>query len=161
MSVTGQVCPRGKILLKLKKCIFSHCNHPWHLTFVKNEFGYEKYLDLSKYKSYRQHITKIRLSSHKLRIETGRYGRNRIDRNERLCQICNCGDIEDEYHFIIICSKYSDIRKKYIAKYYLQRPSMYKFLELLSNKNHKILDNLAIFIKHALQIRNVHLTIMS
>ena len=128
---------------------------------VKNKFGYEKYLDLAKYKSYRQNITKIRMSSHKLRIETGRYGRNRIDRNERLCQICNCGDIEDEYHFIIICSKYSDIRKKYIAKYYLQRPSMYKFLELLSNKNHKILDNLAIFIKHALQIRNVHLTIMS
>ena len=46
---------------------------------VKNKFGYEKYLDLAKYKSYRQNITKIRL-----RIETGRYGRNRIDRNERL-----------------------------------------------------------------------------
>ena len=69
---------------------------------VKNEFGYEKYLNLSKYKSYRQHITKIRLSSHKLRIETGRYGRNRIDRNERLCQICNCGDIEDELSFILL-----------------------------------------------------------
>ena len=38
---------------------------------------------------------------------------------------------------------------------------MFKFLELLSSKNHKILDNLAIFIKNALQMRNSHLTIMS
>ena len=98
------------------------------------------------------------MSSHKLRIETGRYGRNRIDRNERQCQICNCGDIEDEYHFIIICNKYSDIRKIYIDKYYTQRPSMFKFIELLSSKKHKTLDNLAIFIKNALQVRNANLT---
>ena len=50
-----------------------------------------------------------RLSSHSLRIESGRYERNRLDRSLRTCQICNTGDVEDEYHLILICNQYLDL----------------------------------------------------
>ena len=34
-------------------------------------------------------ITKIRISAHQLRIETGRYTRTHIERHNRLCTLCN------------------------------------------------------------------------
>ena len=63
-------------------------------------------------KKLRISLSKLRLSSHKLLIETGRYGRNRIERAERHCCIYNSTDLEDEYHFVIICPVYENIREK-------------------------------------------------
>ena len=40
-----------------------------------------------------------------------------IDRHARICNMCNNNDIEDEYHFILECSKYVEIRRKYIKPY--------------------------------------------
>ena len=49
------------------------------------------------------------------RFKTGRFktvrdeNRNcfrRMNKSERLCHICKSGDIEDETHFISVCSKY-------------------------------------------------------
>ena len=62
--------------------------------------------------------------------------------------VCN-QDIEDEFHFIIKCDRFDDIRLKYIKKYYILRPSMYKFIELLKSNNKTILVNLARFITEA------------
>ena len=72
----------------------------------KVEFSYETYLDIFPTK-YRVALSKLRLSAHSLLIETVRYCRNRVDRNERRCTLCDTGD---EYHFILICHKYNDIR---------------------------------------------------
>ena len=46
-------------------------------------------------------ISRWRLSSHKLFIETGRYKIPKIDRNSRLWKLC--GVIEDEYHALFTC----------------------------------------------------------
>ena len=35
-----------------------------------------------------------------------------------LCDVCNDSCIEDEFHFILRCKKYDDMRKKYIKPYY-------------------------------------------
>ena len=51
---------------------------------------YQSCLDDSKRKT----ITRWRLSSHKLRIETGRYSRPFIERENRLCKLCNVGGNE-------------------------------------------------------------------
>ena len=55
------------------------------LKHEKSEFSYEDYLTYIKDKKLSQILTKLRLSSQALKIETGRYGRNRLDRQERLC----------------------------------------------------------------------------
>ena len=67
--------------------------------YVKTEYGYANYLDSLTSKSLRHELTKLCVSSHTLRIQTGRYGRNRIDRNERLCIYCENRQIDDEYHY--------------------------------------------------------------
>ena len=38
-------------------------------------------------------MPKPRSGDFKLAIETGRYSRNRTDRNQRVCMLCNHGDI--------------------------------------------------------------------
>jgi REP element-mobilizing transposase RayT len=63
-------------------------------------------------------------------IETGRY--TGIVRNERKCILCNLNVLEDEFHFVLQCTKYNDLRKKYIKKYYWSTPSTFKLVQLLS-----------------------------
>ena len=56
-------------------------------------------------------MTRWRLSSIDIRVETGRY--SNIPRNERRCELCSTGEIEDENHVIFRCSAYQAIRAKY------------------------------------------------
>ena len=119
---------------------------------VKNEFGYEKYLDYLQF-DLRSYLVKLRLSSHNLHIQTGRFGRNRIPRSERYCMYCRTRDIEDEYHFIIICPCFEQIRKKFIKRHHYEHPSMFKFLNLLKSDDNDIITNLAKYLKAAFTLR--------
>ena len=49
-----------------------------------------------------------------------------VDTHARFCNMCSNNDIEDEYHFILECSKYVEIRRKYIKSYYCIKPSAFK-----------------------------------
>ena len=74
--------------------------------------------DLSHHPIYSKHTpvpefhrvttTRTRLSSHRLRIETGRW--NRTPREER---ICTCGSIQDERHVLLECVRSAQIRSNY------------------------------------------------
>lgn len=100
---------------------------------------------------YKKQLSKIRMSSHNLSIESGRH-RN-ILRNNRICEFCR-SEIEDEYHFVLICPRYQQLRVKYIKMYYWKKPSMYKFIQLLCVNNVKELCNLGKFLHHAFKLRN-------
>ena len=75
--------------------------------FCHNTTLYNSCLEDSK----RTTITRWRLSSHKLKIETGRYTKPKTEPEKRLCKICKI--VEDEYHAIYICSAHRLIREKY------------------------------------------------
>ena len=60
----------------------------------------------------RRSIAAIRCGSSSLKIETGRYAKPPLLLNERLCTYCNNGAIEDEKHFILHCTFYSELRKE-------------------------------------------------
>ena len=56
-----------------------------------------------------------------LRIETGRFKNikdphtghfRKLRPEERLCEICNCNEIEDEIHFVCHCAKYAERRNE-------------------------------------------------
>ena len=119
---------------------------------LKQNFERSSYLRVLNNTKFRNTIAKLRLSSHKLSIETGRH--NKIARNERICQLCLKSDIEDEYHFILICPKLEDLRKLYIQKYYLKHPSMFKFIELLTSNNKVILTKLALYCIKGFKLRD-------
>lgn len=97
-------------------------------------------------------ISKIRLSSHILAIETGRF--NRTTRNQRKCIYCNINCVEDEFHFLLVCPLYDIFRKKYIKPYFWRRPSTFKLVQLLSSENVKIMINLGKCINNSLKLRN-------
>ena len=120
---------------------------------VKPEFGYANYLNIFSTKRLRNAFARLRLSSHTLRIETGRYARTRVERHERACQICESSDIEDEYHFILICPTYTNMRQKCIPNYYTRRPSMFKFICLLQSTKKMVLINLSKYLHEAFAIR--------
>lgn len=78
-----------------------------YVTF-KSVFGREKYLSIIGNFEQRRSLTKLRISSHHLRIESGRYQGTLL--NDRTCTRCNSGDVEDEYHFLFQCVKFNDDR---------------------------------------------------
>ncbi len=125
--------------------------------FYKNvcEFKLQYYLRDINITKYRTAYARLKLSSHRLEVESGRWNRTSIE--DRKCRVCNC--LEDEYHFILECTMYSDIRNIYIKQYYWRRPNMVKFMELLQIENTNIVRNLGIYICKAFQIRNQQLYI--
>ena len=66
------------------------------------------YLGVSVDKKIISQYSKLRLSSHRLNIEVGRYTRTPV--NLRTCNICSSSDIEDEFHLMCVCPKYSDLK---------------------------------------------------
>ena len=96
---------------------------------------------------YSKLITKIRLSEHSLFIEVGR--RQNIQRENRLCTLCDNKTIEDEFHFILSCPFYHDLRINYIKKYFYVRPSVFKLIKLLNSENIKTLNNFGKYLYKA------------
>ena len=85
-------------------------------------------------------------------IEGGRH--RQIQRHRRKCILCYKDDIEDEYHFIIICPFFRDLRLKFIDRYYRIKPSVFEFTKLLTSDHNKTLTNLALFCRYAFSKRN-------
>ena len=59
---------------------------------IKEHFRYEDYLDDLKF-CERSLVTKLRISAHNFRIETGRHTRPITPLEERNCMQCTSGDI--------------------------------------------------------------------
>jgi hypothetical protein len=121
---------------------------------IKTSFGIENYLNILLCKTSRSCLTKLRISAHKLRIESARYGRDRLERHERTCQLCDLNEIEDEFHFVLKCRVFKELRTKFIKRYFYTHTSMYKFLELLKSSNKPTLINLCKYITLANKKRN-------
>ncbi len=64
-----------------------------------------------------------------------------------------CNVLEDEFHFLMICPMYTELRRIYIHSFYLKKPSMFKLVELVSSSNRKTIRNLGIFITKAFEKR--------
>ena len=82
---------------------------------IKNCIKMENYLKLQN-TEYRNVLRDIRMSTHKLNIEVGRYEKK--ERHQRLCETCNLGQIESEDHFILECPTYEDIRSHFFKEMY-------------------------------------------
>ena len=77
---------------------------------VKQYFGLENYIRVTKNFKWRQDMAKLRLSAHPLRIESGRYCRPPLPPEQRVCQYCNLGGVENEEHFLLDCTLYAEER---------------------------------------------------
>ena len=100
---------------------------------------------------YRRALSKLRLASYDLQIELGRH--RGIERSERKCTVCDRNEIEDVFHFILICPKYTHIRNQHLKRYYHQRPSMFKLVQLFNDDSLSNLKKLVKYIIEAFQTR--------
>ena len=92
---------------------------------VKENWVFSEYLEMVHVTEHRQALCRLIISSHQLRIDTGRWEGPSVWREMRHCELCNT-DAEDEFHFMLKCPVYASIRKQSITGYYWRRQSMYK-----------------------------------
>ena len=60
-----------------------------------------------------------------------------MDRENRVCALCNTDDVADEYHYIFKCSHFDDKRNECLDRKYSEQPS-YNNFSLLFNTNIKL-----------------------
>ena len=83
----------------------------------------------------KKHLSKLRLGSLELRIESGRFSRPRLEIHERVCLVCrdtNLGlylqpEIETEAHFLFFCVHYNNLRNTWLA--HLVKPENFQNLD--------------------------------
>ena len=80
-----------------------------YLKQFKPDFGYAPYLDIVNFPN-RKWLSKLRLSVLPIIIQTRRYDRDNTPREQQICLFCTFPDIEDEFHVIITCTCYIDLR---------------------------------------------------
>ena len=91
-------------------------------------------------------------------IETGRY--NQTSRNDRFCPICNSGIIEDEFHFLFHCPKYSIPREKFYNQIqqnfvdFNQLSYTELIIKLMNSQNFSVNSNLLKFVSLCNDLRN-------
>jgi hypothetical protein len=108
---------RHKTISQLQQAVTEKYKMGWSLLVNKNEgsklrtyklfkqeFLLENYILAELNVAKRREFTKLRISAHRLRIETDRYVWPKIAAERRLCTLCNACEIEDEQHFICRCA---------------------------------------------------------
>ena len=116
-----------------RKCIFYR--------IIKVNHGFEGYLKKLSFLQ-RRALCKFRTGNHRLPIAESRYKNTLIDTP---CNLCNSGDICDEYHVLLKCKYFEEKRKLFIKRYYYVRPSTLKLCALF-NGTPKQLSNVAKFV---------------
>ncbi|MCG7878763.1 MAG: hypothetical protein N0C90_20900, partial [Candidatus Thiodiazotropha endolucinida] len=89
-------------------------------------------------------LAAYRTRNHRLPIETGRWTSTPL--KERLCKLCN-SDVGDEFHYVMQCKYFSDIRRKFLKPYYTTNVNTIKFNELMNHKSKKVIRRLCLFIE--------------
>ena len=117
----------------------------------KEHFEFEQYLNIIKNFDKRRSLTKFRISAHRLKIERGRFSKPPIPVENRFCDYC-VSEIEDEFHFLIKCSKYNSPRNKLFSvvqincRNFCSLEDKVKFNWLLTNSDKNVIIELSNFL---------------
>jgi hypothetical protein len=60
--------------------------------------------------------------------------------------------VESEYHFLLICTKYTSLRSEFLPK--ISWPDLRKFENVMSSKNIKTLTGISKYLKKAYETRD-------
>jgi len=110
----------------------------------------QEYLNFNIQKELRKQLTKLKISAHPLAIETGRYSKPKISRNERFCKFCK-DQVEDESHFLLKCPNYNLLRQKYGIDNENNEDSSSFIINLLNPSSSRNLKTICLFLKEAFE----------
>ena len=116
-----QICDLNEISSKLRNCqkiswlenVNKKPKLRSYITF-KSEFGEENYLKINLTRTERSMLAQFRCGILPIRIETGRFRNEALP--DRRCIFCDLDEIEDESHFLLRCSLYTDERNTYLSE---------------------------------------------
>ena len=77
---------------------------------ISKPFKLETYNTSVDAEKHRIALSRFRCSAHELMIEEGRF--RGIERGLRMCPLCPINIFEDEYHFLLVCLVYREIKIK-------------------------------------------------
>ena len=126
---------------------------------IKYSFALENYI-LTKPLRERKYFTKLRISAHKLNIESGRYTIPKTPANLRFCPFCP-DQVESEMHLVLNCSKYQDLRNDFFNSInYINLPSndeeKFVFLMTHGNGDMEIFNDVNAFVNNCFLLREDH-----
>ena len=130
------------------------------LNLFKTRYEFEPYLNIGN-PELRKALCKLRISNHRLRIETLRFSNNYtyIPPSERTCLNCDNNCCEDECHFLIDCPAFKDNRATLwqevhkINSHFQDYSSKNKMIWLMTQENVELLKQIAKFIKLSMDVR--------
>jgi exonuclease III len=118
----------------------------------KLDYRLEPYLSLNLSRKNCSKISRFRMSSHKLRIETGRHENPKIPDEERFCLKCNTNEIEDEIHCLLLCPQHALYRDNliHVARVHINNfdslNNVNKFINIMTSKEPDLLKALGTFL---------------
>ena len=80
----------------------------------KSNYELEPYINLVSNKFEWSLIAKLRCDILQLNVELGCFNQTRLE--DCLCKICGKGFVEDEIHFVCVCSKYRNRKRKLLPE---------------------------------------------
>jgi hypothetical protein len=123
----------------------------------KQDYRIEPYLIADINKKMMNNIARFRTSSHNLRIETGRHDRPIVAAEHRFCERCNLQEVEDEFHYLLICPALSAQRSILFQKVgclinrFDEISNTDKFKEILISKHDTVIKALGEYINATVQ----------
>lgn len=150
---------------KVKQKLINSRNNQWHDSLLqsaklrtyrtfKTTINKECYLDRFLSIKQRSALARFRCGSFPLAVELGRYRRPVTPLEQRTCRLCNNGQIENEMHFLMQCTTYSDIRSTYIGYIDTDVDASDEFVRIMTRTDPKNLSN---YIIAAYDLRNISL----
>ncbi len=123
----------------------------------KIDFILENYLLILENRGHQIALSKFRINSHNLRIESGCYETYpKLEPHERLCFFCSKDAVENENHFLLECSLYEDERSALLEICEIEiensanMVSENKFIEIMKNKNANDIAALGRYVYHSM-----------
>ena len=126
----------------------------------KGHFGMEAYIESIRNRKFRQAMARFRTSAHKLRIESGRYEKPKLESHLRTCEVCKSDIVEDEMHFLTGCQMYYELRNRLYHEINKENINFKrlndhdKFVWLMSNENPRVLMQIGMYIHKCFELRS-------
>jgi hypothetical protein len=82
-----------------------------------------------------------------------------LPREQRLCQFCKNYQIEDEFHFILKCEKYSNLRTTFFSAIdfidtsHLNDEELFTFIMSFNKRDTEVINQVLYYVNSAFQLR--------
>jgi hypothetical protein len=100
----------------------------------------------------RRTLTRFRMGMSELKGNFLQY--NPLIPKDRFCPFCP-SLLETEFHFLLVCPQYKNIRNDILPLKFHKFPNMAKFAILMSSTNETLIAKLAMFVFKALGVRGI------